>query len=350
MRQPSASATAALAAAFVIFSMTLLFKALTGPASGDWLGYAQLYSDQGGWLLDQKRDPGFLLILNCAHSMFGRYGYSYFRIVLSIIFTAFATWLVCSIPIQSRLPQLSSVVAALIVVSAFSLKSFVQIREGLAFLFIVAPTVAMFARHRSGILISGLGALAALTFHSGTIVLGITWLVALALTALSDHVISSRLVHRILLATGLATGATIGALTIFYTDDVRFFLGSYGVNLHAKAIGGLNKDLYWLLNGIIALKIRNDVLRALVGISRFAFCYATALASIAIPMMYAVCVTLVLFDFATPALTSIMIRLFFTVTELGMILIALRGRGNISTALIATFMLIDRIRVVGESS
>jgi hypothetical protein len=178
-----------LAAFLIICFMFLLCIYLTGPSSGDWLGYAQLYGDQGGWLLDKKRDPGFILVIDSAYSLFGKYGYQNFRIILSTIFVAFATCVVWSMPIQVRLPQISSVVTALIVGSAFSLKSFVQIREGLAFLFIIVPTVAMFAKGRSGLFLSAFCTIGALSFHSGSLVLGAVWLISLTLMAFSDRVV-----------------------------------------------------------------------------------------------------------------------------------------------------------------
>jgi hypothetical protein len=277
-------------------------------------------------------------------------GYPEFRILLSILFSIFAAWLVFSMPIQSRLDRLSSLATALVVTCAFSLKGFVQIREGLAFLLIAAPLVAMFANGRHGLLVSGFATLAAVAFHAGAAVLAGTWVVALTLMTLRDQILASRIVHSTLLFLGVASGVGIGIFTIYHTAEIRYFLGSYGVNVHAKNISSVTKNLYWILNGIFSLKIRSDLIRALAGTQRFAFCYGSSIASFAIPLMYTVCVALVLSGFETPAMTSMMIRIFFTFTEIGVLIIALRGKLNFATAAITAFMLVDRLRVATEGN
>ena len=333
------------ASIFVVGAMFVLFETLTGPSSGDWLGYARLYADQGGWLLDQRRDPGFLLILDTAHSLFGRHGYASFRVALSIIFVLFSVWLVCSMPPQERAAKLTSMITALIVVSSFSLKGFVQIREGIAFLFVLAPLVPIFARHRNGALVSGFGSIAALTFHSAMMLFTGAWIISLALLALPNRILVDRNLRKGMLGASLVFGVGLGTFIISHATQLRFLLGDFGVNVHVKAQGSSAKYLYWLLNGVLVWKVRDDLGNSLVGIRRFGYCYGTVIASGAIPAMYAICVTLVVSNFSLPAFTSMAIRLFFTATEIGVIILALRGRANFATVSIAIFMLLDRLRL-----
>jgi hypothetical protein len=330
--------------------MLALSWRLTGPLNGDWIGYAQLYDEQGGWLLDEKRDSGFLFILKIAHLLFGRYGYEVFRFALSTAFTIFAVWLVSAMPRQSRVAQFSSLATALIVISIFSLKGFVQIREGIAFLCILIPIVSTFARRRGGLVSILLGTIAALAFHSGTIVLAVMWLISLFLLLIPTSAIINQIFNRAVLGGSILIGAGFAVFISLHVNEFRFLLDDYGFNLHVKTASGFWKDLYWLLLGLIMLKIRADLITSVTGMEKFAYYYCLMIASFAMPMMYGVCVVLVAVNFAFPALTSIPIRLFFTVTELAMVIIALRGRVNYATVFISIFMLADRLRLAVESS
>ena len=344
IRLPTSEGT--LSAVIVFFGMLLLYPLLSGDQSADWVGYGRLYADQGGWLADQNRDSGFIWFVELAHTIYGSGGYEHFRSLLFMGFVTFAVWLVYSMPRQGAVVPISSLLTALVVLTTFVLKAFVQVREGIAFMLLLVPFVGMLTKFRPAMFACGIGALGAATFHAGTAFIAAGWLVAVIASRFSDSILASEKTSAALLFGALSTGLILGLIVIQNGAEIRLLLQDYGVDETAKSNGGVSKYLYWLGNGVLMLVIRNQVIAAATNAPKFAFSYALSLSSVIMPVCYAMCMVLVFVNFPTPALTAMIVRLFYTSTELGIIVVVLRGRGNLATAAISIFMLLDRLRLV----
>ena len=346
--RPALSLRAAetVAAVLVIAIMALLYWRFSGSLTPDWNGYARLYDDEGGWLLSEGRDPAFIWFIQYAHHFFGQNGYATFRFTIFSVFTAFAMWLVYAMPIQRGYGPLSAALTALIVLTTFLLKSLVEIREGLAFLFILIPVVAMYGRFRHGMIGTGVGAVSAALVHAGTVLFSVNWLLGAGLFALPDEMLAGRVIQRWLLVLAVLLGGLL-AVTLFQNAPaVGLLLQDFGIAGSGEAQGGLWKYLYWIANGAIVLIIRHQVLAAIRGVPKFPYGYASAIVSFAMPLAYSVCVMLVFANFHIPTATSMVIRLLFTSMELGLIITALRGQANLLTAAVAVAMFVDRARLL----
>ena len=345
-QRPGLNTAGLLAALLVMAALGLLYWQFSGDATRDWDGYGRLYDDEGGWLLRKGREPGFVWLISQARAVFGQDNYSEFRFSLFCVFTLFAAWLASKMPDQAAIRPITSLVTALIVLLAFLLKGLVQIREGVAFLFIVAPAVTIFRDQRGGMFRSGVGAVLAAVIHAATMFLSGAWLSAVGIWLLPNRIVASVLLQRVLLALSIVVGATLALTVLRNIDDVNFLLQDFGVDRYSDTQSGLWKYLYWLVNGAFVILVRHQLLASVKTAPKFAFAYATAIGTILLPAVYSICLVLVATNFQIAAVTSMAIRILFTATELALIIIALRGRADLGTAAMAVVMLVDRARLV----
>jgi hypothetical protein len=135
------------ASALVVVAMAALYWHFSGPIFADWIGYSQLWDNDGGWLLREGRDPLFVSLLHQSRRLFGQNGYGEFRFALFAVFAAVGARLAYLM----RAEWVSVLFVVPIVISAFMLKSLVQIREGLAFLIVVLPLISVFRPKGGGV-------------------------------------------------------------------------------------------------------------------------------------------------------------------------------------------------------
>ena len=346
IERPPAELSAILAAIHVIIVMALLYWRFSGDAVPDWDGYGRLYDHEGGWLLRTGREPGFIWFLGQARAIFGIDGYDKFRLALYCGFTAFAAWLALRAPYQVWWHPLGYLVVTTIVVLAFLLKGLVQIREGLAFAFIVAPLAALYGGHKGRLIQLGIGSVVAAIIHAATLIFSAAWIVAVFVRLAPEKILGSRRLQHGLLFAALCVGGVLAITLLRNIDAVKFLLQDFGVDRHAEAFGALGKYLYWAGNGILAFFVRGQLIAEPRTTPKFAFAYATAIGSVLLPMTYSVCLVLVLTNFEMGAVVSMAIRLFFTTSELAMVIILMRGRTNFITLCIALAMIVDRVRLM----
>jgi hypothetical protein len=345
-RPPTIYGDRFLAALLVIAIMAGLYWAQVGYWASDWLGYQNLYLGEGSWLSVQGRDPGFIWLLEAGYALFGPEGYETFRLVLFVLFTAFASWLAYSIPTQIRVGPFSMLLTVAVTLCAFLLKGFIQIREGVAFMFVLAPAVVMYGQGRRGIPWSGLGGIVAPLIHAGAALLTAAWFLAMGLFWLGRRALASRLLISALTVSAIGVGALV-ALEIFRSvGAVEFLRRDIGIGETPWVQAAGWKYAYWALNGLIVMVLRHQILDATNDMDGFPRAYAVSVGAIILPLAYAVCAVLVFGNFNLLAVTSVMIRLLLTSLELAVIIICLRGRGDWLTAGIAAAMLADRARLI----
>ena len=344
--RPTIRTSSVVAPLFVIVLFAALYWHFSGDMAPDWDGYGRLYDDEGGWLLSTGREPGFVWLLNQARAVFGLDGYENFRLMLFCVFTGFAVWLAHRAPEQTALQPFGAFVVVLIIVLAFLLKGLVQIREGVAFLFIAAPMVALFGLEKRRFWRVGIGAVLAAVVHAATVIFAVAWLVAVGICLTPDRIMAKWAFQRALVVAALATGAVITVTVLRNPDAVNFLLQDFGVDRRADSYGAVWKYVYWGVNGGFALLIRWQLIGSVKDVSKFAHAYASAIGSVLLPTTYAICLGLVVFGSGYGAVTSMAIRLFFTTTELAMIIIVLRGRADLVTMTMAAAMIADRARLM----
>jgi len=344
--RPFVSAEGAFAAFLVAATMGLLYWRFSGDSAPDWFGYGQLYDDEGGWLLRTGREPGFIWLLSQARAVFGTNGYVHFRFSLFCVFTAFSMWLAYRAPNQGAVAPISPIAVALILVMTFLLKGLVQIREGIAFLFIAGPMLPLFGLHKKYFWYIGLSTIVAALIHAATAIFFFAWLSSIIIFYIPDKIITKKWTQWgiFLLATGL--GIVLALTVLQNLDAIYFFLQDFGVDRHADLQVGFWKYVYWSFNGIFVFVARDQLIKSLKEVPRFAFSYATAIGTVLLPVTYASCLTLILIKFPMASVTSMSIRLFFTTIELTLIITMIRGGVNFTSLAMVILMVGDRARLL----
>jgi hypothetical protein len=237
------------------------------------------------------------------------------------------------------------VIAAAIMVAAMMLKSLVQIREGLAFILVALSMLAVYARSAGGWLFCGLMTLVAAFTHFGAAIFLLGWLAASMFHLSPDAVLGGRRLRLILMTVAISIGVG-GALEMFrYARQIEFVAEDFGADTNAMVISGTAKYIYWIVFGAAVTATTAQLLGAAQGARKFGYAYATCLGAFLIPMLYAVCLTLVFGRFDLPIVTSAVIRLLWSSLELGLIIIGLRGRANLLTFLVACVLILDESRL-----
>ena len=330
------------ASALVVVAMAALYWHFSGPIFADWIGYRQLWDNDGGWLLREGRDPLFVSLLHQSRRLFGENGYGEFRFALFAIFTAVGARLAYLM----RAGWVSVFFVVPIIISAFMLKSLVQIREGLAFLIVVLSLISVFRPKGGGWFIAGIGAIAGTLTHAGAGIFVLAWAVACGFYFGPARLLGSKGVRDALLLVGVALGVAVTAAIFQFSQFLEFSLQDIGTDTTVDATGGIWKYLYWLFNGLLMLLTRHQLLSAAWGSRKFSYSYATVLGSLIIPLIYTTCIMLVFSNFYLPIITASATRLLFSTMEIGLIIIGLRGKANWMTLPIALALVADQFRLL----
>ena len=122
----------AILATILIVVITMTLREDWNP---DWVGYMKIYED-GAWLANDNRDPGFLAILNTVKFLPGG-DYEMFRYLVVVYFAVFIFFLGRGSIIEYGKKH-CAFISILFVLVCFSLVRFsIQIREGIAVTFMI---------------------------------------------------------------------------------------------------------------------------------------------------------------------------------------------------------------------
>ena len=276
----------------------------------DWQGYQALYEGSADWL----GPNGFMALLSGVRWVFGPEGYGMFRLALFCVFAGVSAWLAYQMPLQSRLGWTSVLMTGGAVLAALGPKSVVQVREGLAFVVFLAGPV---------------GVLAAPAIHAG-------------LAPLSVACVASWLPWKLpawlLTIASTAVGLVMAFFAITNVYEVKAYAASIGIDVSAQVQGGWLKIVYWGGLGFAAWVLRGQLIDG----DRFDGILGGGL----LPGAYAFCASLVLAEFATPAVTSMGVRVLITGMDLALLRVFLRGRADWATATVTVGMLLDELRLL----
>jgi len=339
-RRPTLDASSALAGVVAVMVMAGLYWRFSGASVPDWIGYAQIYDFEGGWLTREGRDPLFVALVHAAKLALGSNGYATFRFLLFAIFSVSAAYLASVITYN----RTSVFISVIIVVSVLLLKSLVQIREGLSFVIVAVSIIGILTSRRGGWIDAGCGALIASQIHIGAALFALVWILAFALWVAPPRILAWPnlpifiSLFAIMLGIVFIFEASKSAVNLEYT------LRDMGVDTTGQAFGGFWKYIYWVSIGIVMLVTRHQILEAAHGGRKFAFAYATVLGAAVLPALYTIAAGLVFTRFYLPAATSLAVRLLFSSVGLGILLVGIRGKANLLTVFVDTELLIYGLR------
>jgi hypothetical protein len=336
-----------IAASFVLVAMVALYWNISGPLAPDWLAYERLYQAGGGYLARQGRDPSFVVIVQWASRLFGpQAGYWTFRDALFGVFALTGVYLALRIPEQDYFGRMSFLIVAPLVVMPFLLKGLIQIREGLAFVFVAAALPSMFGRGAPRFLLLGAGLAVAASIHVGAAAFLLTWILALALAPVDKRWLDVRSLSAILTVIGAAAGLSIALWAREHPYDVSTYLSDFRVDNRVGVEGNTAKTGYWIAMGVGMLILRHDLLRLMSTGTPTVRAFLVLLGAVLLQALYMIAATLVFIEYNLASVASLAIRLLLTAMEVAFVVIALRGGMRPLTALVLVLSVIDRARLL----
>lgn len=338
-----------IAAVLVLVTMVALYWSISGPLAPDWLAYERLYDTAGGYLARQGRDPSFVIFIQWVARLFGpQTGYWDFRDTLFGVFTLTAVFLALRIPEQHYFGATSSLVIAPVVVAPFLLKGLIQIREGLAFIFLVAVLPAVYRHSPPRFLLFGAGLFMAASLHVGAAVFVVIWALALILAPLEGRWVRIRDVGPFITLFGVLLGLGIALWARQHPYEVSDYLSDFRVDNHVGVEGSAVKTAYWIAMGMGTLVLRRDLMRVMDTGPATARGFAILLGAGLLPALYLIAATLVFLEYNLASVASLAIRLLLTAMEVAFLIIALRG-GMRPLAMLTLFLgILDRARLLSQ--
>ncbi len=319
----------------------------------DWAGYLDIYLHDGSWLSQDGRDPIFVNMMSYLADLFGARGYETFRSALFITFCCLIGFLSFALPRQRSVsPPISAVVIGVALATTFCLKSLVQIREGIAFVPILAAMLlGLRFPGRWVLLVSAVLCFVATGIHAGMIVFALIVMGSWFVVPLGDSNNQlPRAYYWIALSASLSFALAIGWLLTINPDLAYTYLGdvlSSGSYVD-QATGA--KLAYWSLLGICCAVLHYQCLtidtRHVTPLSSaLAFVFACVL----LPITFLIPFVLVLTDFAEASVIATLTRLLFSALQLGVIFLATTRRADWATLAVLGFNLIDQVRTMNAS-
>lgn len=355
------------AALFGVGLVLALMAGLRDELNPDWLGYAAIYQEAGAWLADQGRDPLFLLLMGTMSSLLGPDGYERFRIVVGLYFAAFTYWLLRGRHVAAGGRRQGWPLLLLGLLPLVAPRFTIQIREGLA-LTLVFVGLVLLARPASAADAAASNAsgerpprtaawpalllfAAAAALHSGTAVLLLALLAALAVRHVCGGAI--RLELWLLLSLGMVavTGSALLSTLGLATPAGRALVDElYGLLADEDATVSAAKWVYWGAYGLGVLTLAGRV-RGLYQGGQLPAGLRTVLGLVALVMLPAIYVTaLLLLAAGMPAIVvSAAARMMNMLLSVSLLVLALRGALNLRLGLFCVLVLVDQARVILEA-
>jgi hypothetical protein len=327
------------AATLLIFALVTAYLGLDWSWNGDWKGYYQIYVGAGAWLADRGRDPLFVFIINRAAALFGGEGYEIFRHIAFAPFVLAAAWLAATSPRQLIRPSIIPIVACIITV--MSVKSLVQIREGLGFILVIIASRSIATKARNKVLIITLLALASM-MHAGLAIFLFSYLFGISfpkiITINNSYILSGLL---------FILGMGFGALLILAPSAAAAITREIGTSSDTSIQNNYIKYIYWAMQGLsvffLSIRLKSSTIGLKYDQSRVFILY---IAIWLLPFLYGICFIMSASGAPVALLASAAIRLLFTTMELSLIIILWRGGMGGITLGVCAFMMIDRGRLL----
>lgn len=314
----------------------------------DWLSYKKIFSEDGSWLLDQGRDPLFLLLLSTFQKLMGEDSYDEFRTGMAIVFIVFLA-LLCSGRILPYGPSAPQLLPMLLAVLLFTVTRFtITIREGLALVILLIGLRKMYQWHYGTAFTVVFAILSALV-HGGTLMLLSALIISTAAVWAGSNTGFSRRIH---LHQWIPLAVVIGILAglALSTSSVVLSASSRDFSTDPVLGGGLGKFLFWAATGLaVALTASESYitfgnstappkLKTFVGVLCILF----------LPTIYAAIITQIMSN-GSPELITATIRALQMIVSLLVLMTTFIAPIRVRLMLAIVFLLIDQVRTVYTS-
>lgn len=237
---------------------------LWGPLNPDWTSYERMYEEHGAWLSEYGRDPLFTWLLEVCRTIFGVQGYRTFRAVTLLGLAIAAAAFVARWPLSRRYSMSAVPVLACVGVALWAGKATVQIREGIALVFLLPALLRIIRRNRMGVA-SFASAVCSVLIHAGTSPYLVMLVVAqMAFWAGKGRPISTWLGLLVAVVGAILLGVGLDAWRV--SEEERLL--GYGFTRDVtEAQASWLKYLYWLLFAGVLVVLGRE-LRVLAGEKR----------------------------------------------------------------------------------
>lgn len=112
----------------------------------DWFSYQLIYESHGAWLIEQGRDPAFLMLTSYLANLFGPQGYEAYRILLALYFLLFVALLSSGCIFKLNRTKSGYVFLMIALVYLGFTRFTIQIREGLAMTLVILSLALVLKR------------------------------------------------------------------------------------------------------------------------------------------------------------------------------------------------------------
>jgi hypothetical protein len=317
----------------------------------DWFAYKTLFESEGGWLAEQGRDPLFLLLMQLAVQSLGIGGYDDFRNLLGVFFTV-ATLLLAAgfvLPFTNGKPALVALILAVVVFSASRFT--IQIREGIAMVFVLLALRQIWDRPmlRTRPALATALMLAATLVHGGIALLLVTLIAAVGLGSTLGQS-GDRCRKLRYLTPWVIVAALLGTVFVLNSGLTAGLVGTLDDGRESFDRSSSLKYLYWGLTSLglvcvahaasrcIYQPTMSPVLRAFMGLMTYVILPAVLAAAL-----------LQLALGSSGVLIAATTRLVQMTSNLVILILAARRQMTWQTGLTAFFFIADQVRVSIDS-
>lgn len=315
----------------------------TDDLNADWKAYSRLFEEDGAWLANSGRDPGFVFLVELIKSIGG---YEHFRIIIGIYFLIFTTWFLCRW--RSHLENNIMLWSFAGLLPLLIPKYTVQIREGLAQTLVLLAFTLLYEREwRLKILqatwLPFILLVLAGSIHGSTII----FLLAALIPFCVHNIFGSSNWQRILLFSALISvlGIVIGLSMVkwdeFVLNAASTFLGDLS---SVEAETNIFKVVYWAVKCALVIYLIgrvNKISPALVIFGSF----LRYMAYVIIPALQFIVLYLIFSEYPG-FISSVAIRAYHTAFYLVFALTSLAIRTGPVNFVIAAALLLDEYRVM----
>ncbi len=314
-----------------------------GERNADWMAYQRLFEEDGAWLADRGRDPGFTWLLDVFKTVGS---YELLRVAVALYFFSFAAWLINRWrPLLQGRGYLWSYMGLLPLLIP---KMTVQIREGLALTLVLIAFTLLFERDDQRrqlkavwLPIALLGV--ATSVHGSTILIVTALLfpyVVYRLTRVlgSQHVIRNAALFA---ATGICIALYVADLDELLREAALSALGD--MPQEESETGGF-KAVYWTVKCAIVLYLMYRV--RLIDFKRPAFALFMRFATYTVIPTLQLAVLFLVFAGYPGFVSSAMIRAYHTVLYVVLALATLATAASRTSGWISIALLLDEYRVM----
>lgn len=314
----------------------------------DWFGYKKIFSEGGSWLLDQGRDPLFLLLLSTFQQLMGEDSYDEFRTGMAIVFIVFLAFL-CAGRILPYGPSAPKLLPMSLAVLLFTVTRFtITIREGLALVIFLIGLRKMYQWHYGTGFALVFAILAALV-HGGTLMLLSALIISTATVWAGSDTGFSRLrrSHQwipLAIVIGILAGLALSTSSVVLSASSRDF------STEPVLGGGLGKFSFWAATGLAVALTASEAystfgnstappkLKAFVGVLCIFF----------LPTIYSATIIQIMAN-GSPELIAATIRAQQMIVALLVLMTTFIAPIRVRLMLVIVFLLIDQVRTVYTS-